>query len=489
MKIFISIIMCFSWLVLSAVAEVPTLTLPEAVEVYGNGLNSLAFVVKQSAVSPEVERSLRFLIKGAPANNPPVFDASSKLFFWRPEPNQVGQHTFTLVAKDPLGVQSSGSVRINVLAAASPEALPKGWQDFKLAEKYLVGRKYLPSSNYLQADIAARPEYEIEVLVKDSLDENCLLTYLPKEGRNQVNKTQKTATIMLGGQYASDSIKTIRRDLYEDLFNTLDLVFKQVESVKIKGDYLLKDFCLSNKLALISAAGVDEIYVPKLNIAFDDRYYEATLYSQKEPMMISDIPEIKVDLNTSSGVIWRRARLFINEAEYSAAWGDFSVVVAKPYKDASSFDVDYAMYVLKMSAAKKLPFGEHHLIFEVENAYGQLLSLEAYARVVTVPTQLEGAPMVFPSPFNPARDSEVKIQYRLSLQSNIEVVIFGGDGSTVMKQRYSTGDEGGKKGLNTIVWSGKTDANMTVSNGIYIGVIIDRDENRILDKFRLTVFR
>ncbi len=147
------------------------------------------------------------------------------------------------------------------------------------------------------------------------------------------------------------------------------------------------------------------------------------------------------------------------------------------------------MYILRIPAVKKLPFGEHRIAFEVENAYGMTVSREAYARVVTLPAQVEGAPMVFPSPFNPSIHDEVKIQYRLSLNSNIEVVIFGGDGSTMMKKRFAMGEEGGRKGLNTVAWDGNSGSGMRVSNGIYIGVIIDKDENRILDKFRLTVFR
>lgn len=488
MRSILALLIGLGLFILPSFGEVPVLSMPASVEVLGNGLHAVSFVVEQSAVSPEVQGSLRYFLEGQPAENPATFDETSKLFFWRPESTQVGSRTFTLMVKDPFGNQTAESIVVNVLDTPSVEALPKRWEDFKDPEKYLKGRGLLPSSNYIEAKIAALPQYEIEVKVKDSMGQDCVLTYVPKDGRNKVSKKQRKATILMGGQYASEYVKTVRRDLYEDLFSVLDLVFKRIESIKIKGAYQLKDFQIFDRPALVSAVGTDDIYLPRLNIAFDDRFYEETLYSKKEPILISDIPVIKIDLSTSSGLIWRRARLFVDDIAYESAWGDFSMIVIKPYKEVSSFDMEYAMYMLKISSAKKLPFGEHHFLFEVENAYGMLISREVFARVVTIPTQIEGKPLVFPNPYNPAH-GEVKIQYRLSMQANIELVIFGADGSTVMKQRYSMGDEGGKKGLNTVSWNGKSESGMMVSNGIFIGALIDKDENRIMDKFRLTVFR
>lgn len=470
-------------------AEVPGIALPQRVAVKGNGLYATAFVAYQTPISPEVEKSLRYYLEGGPPGNSATFDDHSKLFFWQPEMSNVGEHVFSLRVQDTLGNQTKESVVIEVMAAQSPEALPKGWQDLKETERYLVGRDYLASSHLIEFVIAALPDYRVELVVKDSFDQDCYLAYLPKEGNDKANKGARSATIMLGGQYDTDSYKTVRRDLYEDLFNYLDLVFKRIEAVRVTGDFSLKSFTITDNLGMIAAVASDDVYLPRLNLAFDDRFYEDSLYSKKEPILISDTPVIKVDFNATSGLIWRRAKLFINETEYNAAWGDFSTVVIKPYKKASSFDVEHAMYVLRIPSVKRLPFGEHFIAFQVENAYGMTISREAYARVVTMPAQVEGRPMVFPSPFNPSIHNEVKIQYRLSLQSNIELVIFGGDGSTVMKKRFAMGDEGGKKGLNTVSWNGKSDSGMSVSNGIYIGVIIDKDENRILDKFRLTVFR
>jgi hypothetical protein len=460
--------------------------MPETINLSNNGLRSLAFVVGQNGVSLEVEKSLRYYLTGGPADNPAQFDDQSKIFFWHPRRDQLGLFPYELTVKDPLGQEVKKSVTINLLIAPSPEALPKGWDDFKLSEKYLRGRDYLPTTNIWEAEIASTGDYTIELKVTDTANKVYTLTYLPRNGNEIIDKNQQTATIMMGDLYRSERPKLIRRNLYEDLFNYLDVIFKSVEGVKISGSYQLSSFNLTDQSRATRAA---EASTPKLNISFDDRYYEETLFSKKEPILISDTPVIKIDFGAATGLIWRRAKMVIDQTEYKAILGDFTTIVVKPDKKVSPFNVDYAMYMLTIPAVKKLPYGEHLISFAMEDAYGQIISREVYARVVTVPTQLQGIPTVFPNPFNPSHDSEVKIQYRLSQPAEIDLVMFSSDGGIICKKHFASGDEGGKQGINTITWNGGGDSGLTVSNGMYIGVIIDKGTNRMLDKFRITVFR
>jgi hypothetical protein len=489
MKFYFVLLTVLCLLAAPGLADLPGISLPRELSVAGNGLNALSFVVRLSGVSPESEGGLRYSFEGFPAENPPSFDIGSKLFFWRPRPEQVGPHKFRFVVKDPTGAASSESVVINVYEAASLEALPRGWGDMKKEDRYLRGRGLFPSANIIEVKIGALPEYEIEVRVTGSMSEECVLKYVPGEGKAEVNKGQGTARIKVGGAYLSEKARQFRRDLYEDLFNTLGFVFKRIDSVKVSGGYVLEDLRIYDGASLVSAAGADKIQLPAINISFDDRYYLDTLYSKSDPIRISDTPVIKIDFITSSGLIWRGSRLFINKDEYSAARGEFSVVAVKPYQDASTFDVDYAMYVLRIPYEKKLPFGEHVLRFEMENAYGMAVSREVYARVVSLPTQLEGKVLLHPSPFSPVRDREVKIQYTLSLQANIELAIFKIDGTMVSKQSFGIGEEGGKKGLNTVTWDGRSPYGGHVASGIYTGILIDKGENRILEKFKIAVYQ
>lgn len=388
-----------------------------------------------------------------------------------------------------LGKYTSEEVVINVVETASLEPLPKGWEDRKKEERYLMGRELFPSSNFVEIDIAALPAYEIEIKVMNSKGDPCFLIYLPAEGNADINQSQKTAVIKIGAKYESREPKKVMLDLYEDLFNYLGFVFKRIESIEIRGGYLLKDLKIYDQSALVKAVGVDDIYLPEINISFDDRFYLDTMFSKKDPIHIADTPEIKIDFTTRSGIRFRSAVLKINETKYNAAKGDFTLMVVKPRRDISPFAVDYAMYMLKITPDKELAFGEHELSFQVVNAYGMVISREVFARVVSLPARIEGRPMVYPNPFNPSRDREVKIQYRLSMATNIELVVFGVDGSVITRRRYGIGEEGAKKGYNTVRWHGTTDSGMRISNGIYSGVIIDKDENRILEKFLITIYQ
>ncbi|MEA3492920.1 MAG: hypothetical protein U9R38_00870 [Candidatus Margulisiibacteriota bacterium] len=388
-----------------------------------------------------------------------------------------------------LGKYTSEEVIINVVETASLESIPKGWEDRKKEERYLMGRELFPSSNFVEIDIAALPAYEITIRVKNSKSDDCTLIYVPEGGNSDINQSQKRAIVKIGAKYQSKDPKKIMLDLYEDLYTYLGFVFKKVDSIEIRGDYLLEDAKVYDQPALIRAAGEENIDLPEINISFDDRFYLDSMFSKKDPINIADTPEIKIDFTSRSGIRYRSAVLKIDEMEYNAAKGDFSLVVVKPQRNISPFEVDYAMYMLRITPDKELPFGEHELSFKVENAYGMIISREVFARVVSIPATIVGRPMVYPNPFNPSRDHEAKIQYKLSMATNIELAIFGVDGSVVSRKRFGLGQEGGKKGYNTVFWNGMTDAGMRVSNGIYSGVLIDKDENRILEKFLITIYQ
>ena len=472
-------------LVLAAGAETPVLIVPDTLEVAGNGLRAAAFTVNLAGVTWE---NVSFSLTGQPAENPPQFDPDSRIFFWRPQPDQVGDHVFKITARSGAGEQAEKNVLIKVLAAPSLEALPKNWDDMKKEERYVIGQHYFPATNLIELAIAPLPEYALEIRARDASDKELVLTYLPGEGKADVSKIQGTAVIYLGGQYIGERVKLVRRDLYEDVFNYFGLVFKCLESVKLTGKYQLDSINVFGG-GIIPAAGLDEKNLPQVNVLFDDRPYLDTLYSRRQPIEISDTPEIKIDFNTQSGLVWRRTRLLVDDGEFSANRGEFSMSVVKPFKEASTFDVDYALFDLKVTEDKKLAFGEHRLVFEAENAYGILVTREIFARVMTLPTQISEAPVIFPSPVNFNRDRQVKIQYKLTLQANINIVIAGGDGSIVYKKEISMGDEGGMKGLNTVAWDGRTSLGTTIANGIYVGLIIDRDTNRKLEKFKITVYQ
>ncbi|MBU0502401.1 MAG: hypothetical protein KJ811_04035, partial [Candidatus Margulisbacteria bacterium] len=394
-----------------------------------------------------------------------------------------------LSVKDPTGASTSASVAINVVAAPSIEAVPKAWKDMKKVEKYLIGRTLFPATNFIDFEIENLSMYEVAIKVQDVSGANWLLVYVPGEGRDEINKSKNTVRIMLGGRYSKPGPKNVRRDLYEDLYNYLGVIFKKIEAIDLSGDYNLRRFTIFNQDDLISFVGKDNIYQPEIEIYFDDQAYRPVIHTKKDPLLISDTPSVRVELKTTAGLIWQKSRLLLDKDEYKAAEDGFGLVVVKPRKSVTSFDVNYGMYLINFETSRKIPFGEHKIIFETQNAYEQLITRECFVRVVSLPAQIVGQPMVFPNPFNPMQADEIKIQYKLTMQTNIEIVLFATDGSAVMKKRFSIGDEGANKGINTVSWDGKSSGGQNLPNGIYTGVIIDKDENRILEKFRLTIFR
>jgi hypothetical protein len=485
MRIIIIKILFLFLLTVSSWAQPLALSFPTAFEVKGNGLQALAFVV---GVSEEAQTNLNFSFAGFPLNNPPTFDQESRLFFWCPEPDQIGKHIFKLTVAGPNN-KFTRNISVNVVKAAPLEPLPNGWKQMKDHERYLEGQKYFPSTNFIEASIAALPDYEIEVTVKDSRGADCVITYVPGEGREEISKSRRTVKVKLGAKYRSGDIMVVKRNLYEDLFAYLGLVFKKIEAVKVSGKYLLKNFSLLTQNMLVSSFGIQKIYMPQVNFSIDDRFYNWSLNSKENPILISDAPTIVVEFNTASGLNWRKTRLVIDDTEYLAAGDGFSKIVVKPYSDASTFDVNYAMFMLRIPNAKKLPFGEHVMLFDTENAFGIPISREVFARVVTLPSEILGRPLTYPNPFNPERDKKVEIQYQLSIPTNIEIIIFGSDGTTKMRRKIVMGEEGARKGYNKVPWDGKTAFGAAVSNGIYTGIIIDQNENRVLGRFRMTVYR
>jgi len=180
MRSYFLLFICLNLLVLSSFAETPVFSFPSTIEVLANGLNCVAFAAKLKGIPLEEEENFSYSMKDLPADAPFIFDKTSRIFFWRPLPDQTGSFQFEFAAEDQAGKKYSRAVTIKVLQAPSLEALPKAWEEMKKEDKYLVGREYLPSTNFIEMDIAAVPGYELEIKVQDSMSQECVLKYIPR---------------------------------------------------------------------------------------------------------------------------------------------------------------------------------------------------------------------------------------------------------------------------------------------------------------------
>ncbi|MFC1767883.1 T9SS type A sorting domain-containing protein [Candidatus Margulisiibacteriota bacterium] len=121
------------------------------------------------------------------------------------------------------------------------------------------------------------------------------------------------------------------------------------------------------------------------------------------------------------------------------------------------------------------PPTSHYLTFytsdEVVNE--GIATLEA--KVITGAVQVVGQPLNYPNPFSPLSggpSAVTKIQYMLSDDASITIIIYDITGQEVRRGTYSTGSQGGRAGVNTIEWNGKSMFNKVVGNGMYIYKII-----------------
>lgn len=94
--------------------------------------------------------------------------------------------------------------------------------------------------------------------------------------------------------------------------------------------------------------------------------------------------------------------------------------------------------------------------------------------------QVVGTVLNYPNPFNPLSSDPTRntttIQYTLSNDSHVTVVVYDITGHQVMKQTFSSGLNGGRAGINQVTWSGKNLFNKVVGNGMYLYQITSGDK-------------
>lgn len=97
-------------------------------------------------------------------------------------------------------------------------------------------------------------------------------------------------------------------------------------------------------------------------------------------------------------------------------------------------------------------------------------------------------PLVFPSPYSSSSGGNITLQYSLSKDADIDLLIISSSGQKIKKFTIYKGEEGGRAGLNKLIWDAKTDFGAMPSSGIYLGVIFDRSTQSVLGKIKLTIF-
>jgi len=104
------------------------------------------------------------------------------------------------------------------------------------------------------------------------------------------------------------------------------------------------------------------------------------------------------------------------------------------------------------------------------------------------PLRVVDFPLVFPNPFSPSRHTGVIIQYTLSEDTDIDLIIISSSGELIKKLSFQSGEEGARGALNKVSWDGLREFSRPLANGIYLGLIMSRAQKQVLSKFKLTAY-
>jgi hypothetical protein len=139
-------------------------------------------------------------------------------------------------------------------------------------------------------------------------------------------------------------------------------------------------------------------------------------------------------------------------------------------QDASNLTIYYA------SADATLPGkGTYNVLVEVTDLDGNITTWESKhaIKLMNVMTVSLKKPKNIPNPFNPKKDGETAIVYKLSSDMNTILSIYDMSQKPVWSKSFNAGENGGmaEPAENRVMWDGKNNAGVPVANGVYIFII------------------
>jgi hypothetical protein len=243
------------------------------------------------------------------------------------------------------------------------------------------------------------------------------------------------------------------------------------------------------QLALETGRGISDIRAflaeaepkPELRIWFGNRLYQPELVKKGMEFNIPKKPKIKMEVSMAEG--------YSLASEVSA----YTLSVDGKNYSFTERKIENNKAVIQMTFPDTLAPGKYEFTFQAMSSGAKAASSTAVeVASVTVsggPLKVLDTPLCYPSPFNPEKDRIVTIQYTLSDDANIDIFILDIAAKVIKKISINEGQDGGAGQLNKVKWNGITDQGAVAANGVYLGNIVSRDENRVLGKFKLTVYR
>jgi hypothetical protein len=114
----------------------------------------------------------------------------------------------------------------------------------------------------------------------------------------------------------------------------------------------------------------------------------------------------------------------------------------------------------------------HVFYFHLVDVYTNAGDITMEARVLSGGVQVVGVVYNYPNPFSPMSGGATNIQYILSRDATITIIIYDITGHEVKRMKFASGTSGGRGGTNQVSWNGRSMGGEVVGNGMYIYKII-----------------
>ncbi len=164
-------------------------------------------------------------------------------------------------------------------------------------------------------------------------------------------------------------------------------------------------------------------------------------------------------------------------------WIDDKLYTVTPVKVAGETDKYHIIYTSEV----ELEEGNHRVAIRVTNLYGQTDYFENTSLSVLGPGEVVESPRNAPNPFSPRRGEITTIEYSLSKNTDVKVIIYNITGKAIWIRQFASGSNGGwgvpKK--NSVPWNGRTEAGEIAPNGVYIYFITS--QGKVLGKGQATL--
>ncbi len=136
----------------------------------------------------------------------------------------------------------------------------------------------------------------------------------------------------------------------------------------------------------------------------------------------------------------------------------------------------YLMTIRIASPISAAPVNGHTFRITCQNNEGNITSWTGSFAVMSGKVEVIGPAYNYPNPFKPLSadpaQNSTKIAYNLNVDANVTLIIYDITGHEVHRMTYFPGTEGGRAGINQVIWNGHSIFGEAVGNGMYVYKII-----------------